>query len=88
VGVDHVPQTGVVTPVSENRTQCERGLQRERSLLFVAATGTCEQLLKIWREYSALCRVAGIRSARSSSRVDRMRSHVGVPLTSGEPGDK
>lgn len=48
VGADHVPQPGAVIPVSEDRTQHERDLQRERSLLFVAATRAREQLAITW----------------------------------------
>ncbi|MFE2710731.1 UvrD-helicase domain-containing protein [Streptomyces mirabilis] len=48
VGADHVPQPGAVIPVSEDRTQHDRDLQRERSLLFVAATRAREQLALTW----------------------------------------
>lgn len=48
VGADHVPQPGAVIPVSEDRTQHDRDLQRERSLLFVAATRAREQLAITW----------------------------------------
>jgi superfamily I DNA/RNA helicase len=48
VGADHVPQPGAVIPVSEDRTQHDRDLQRERSLLFVAATRAREQLTLTW----------------------------------------
>ncbi|MEU2054243.1 UvrD-helicase domain-containing protein [Streptomyces bungoensis] len=48
VGADHVPQPGAVTPFSEDRLQNERDLQRERSLLFVAATRAREQLSITW----------------------------------------
>ncbi|MFB7399406.1 UvrD-helicase domain-containing protein [Streptomyces rubiginosohelvolus] len=48
VGADHVPQPGAVTSVSEDRTQHDRDLQRERSLLFVAATRAREQLSITW----------------------------------------
>lgn len=48
VGADHVPQLGAVTPASEDRLQHERDLQRERSLLFVAATRAREQLAITW----------------------------------------
>ncbi|WP_055592981.1 3'-5' exonuclease [Streptomyces hirsutus] len=48
VGADHVPQPHAVTPVSEDRLQHERDLQRERSLLFVAATRAREQLAVTW----------------------------------------
>lgn len=43
-----MPRPGAVTPVSEDRTQHERDLQRERSLLFVAATRAREQLSITW----------------------------------------
>uniref|UniRef100_A0AAU3I8F1 DNA 3'-5' helicase n=1 Tax=Streptomyces sp. NBC_01393 TaxID=2903851 RepID=A0AAU3I8F1_9ACTN len=48
VSADHVPQPGAVIPVSEDRTQHDRDLQRERSLLFVAATRAREQLALTW----------------------------------------
>ncbi|MGW2172158.1 UvrD-helicase domain-containing protein [Streptomyces sp. NPDC001705] len=48
VGADHVPQPGAMTPASEDRLQHERDLQRERSLLFVAATRAREQLAITW----------------------------------------
>lgn len=48
VGADHVPQPGAVTTVSEDRLQHDRDLQRERSLLFVAATRAREQLAITW----------------------------------------
>ncbi|MFC8449170.1 UvrD-helicase domain-containing protein [Kitasatospora sp. NPDC057223] len=48
VGAEHVPQPGAVTPASEDRLQHDRDLQRERSLLFVAATRAREQLAISW----------------------------------------
>ena len=48
VGAEHVPQSGAVTPASEDRLQHDRDLQRERSLLFVAATRAREQLAISW----------------------------------------
>ncbi|WP_246143575.1 3'-5' exonuclease [Actinacidiphila oryziradicis] len=47
-GADHVPQPGAATPVSEERLQHSRDLQRERSLVFVAATRAREQLAITW----------------------------------------
>ncbi|MFI1518605.1 UvrD-helicase domain-containing protein [Kitasatospora cineracea] len=48
VGTGHVPQPNAVTPAEDEPLQSRRDLQRERSLLFVAATRAREQLAITW----------------------------------------
>ncbi|MFJ9841634.1 UvrD-helicase domain-containing protein [Kitasatospora sp. NPDC101155] len=48
VSAEYVPQPSAVIAASEDRLQHQRDLQRERSLLFVAATRAREQLAISW----------------------------------------